>query len=106
MAMSEEKLTKLINKMINVIKPQGVLNVYFKLEPLGIRKDEYYMYITYVVPDGSEFLKSPNMRISHDVRIGWNHEIKKNIKNYFDADVSITSSSISSESYYNRQREY
>ena len=45
--MSEEKLTKLIKKMINVIKPNGVLDIEFRLVPLGIRDDEFYMETTY-----------------------------------------------------------
>jgi hypothetical protein len=105
MKLSEEKLTKLIKKMISVIKPNGVLGITFRLEPLGIRDDEYYMNITYIVPDDSEYLRSNNMRNSDDIRIKWNYEIKNSIKNYFDTDVIINSSGISSESYYNRQKE-
>lgn len=103
--MSEEKLTKLIKKMTDVIKPNGVLGITFRLEPLGIRDDEYYMNITYIVPDDSEYLRSHNMRNSDDIRIKWNYEIKNSIKNYFNTDVIINSSGISSESYYNRQKE-
>ena len=108
--MSEEKLTKLIKKMTNVIKPNGVLGITFRLEPLGIRDDEYYMNITYIVPDDSEYLRPHNkftaMRNSEGlIRIRWNNEITTAIKNYFNTDVIINSSNISSESYYNRQKE-
>ena len=103
--MSEEQLTKLIKKMTNLIKPNGVLGITFRLEPLGIRNDEYYMNITYIVPDDSEYLRSHNMRNSGDIRIKWNYEIKNSIKNYFNTDVIINSSGISSESYHNRQKE-
>lgn len=101
MAMSEEKLTKLINKMINVIKPNGVLDITFRLEPLGIRNDEYYMDINYIVPDDSPYLRETH----RDIRTKWNGEIKKSIKNYFDTDVIINSTGMSSESYYNKQKE-
>lgn len=106
MAMSEEKLTKLINKMINVIKPNGVLDITFRLKPLGIRDDEYYMDITYIVPDDSPLLtmgKSP--RSFNKIRMEWNYGIKNSIKNYFDTDVIINASSVTSESYHNIQKE-
>jgi hypothetical protein len=105
MKMSQEKLTKLIKKMTNVIKPKGVLDIKFRLEPLGIRDDEYYMNITYIVPDDSEYLRSSNMRDSDNTRIKWNSEIKNSIKNYFNVDVIINSTGIQSESYYIKQKE-
>jgi hypothetical protein len=102
MKMSEEQLTNAIKKLTNVIKPNGVLGITFRLEPLGIRNDEYYMNITYIVPDDSELT---SLRLdSDDIRIRWNYEIKTAIKNYFNTDVIINSSGISSESYYNKQR--
>ena len=104
--MSEEQLTNAIKKLTNVIKPNGVLGITFRLEPLGIRNDEYYMNITYIVPDDSPLLKmGKSPRSFNDIRIKWNYEIKNSIKNYFNTDVIINSSGISSESYYNRQNE-
>ena len=101
MKLSEEKLTILINKMINVIKPKGVTDINFRLTPLGIRDDEYYMDIKYIVPDDS-----PYLTLKHrDIRLIWNNEIKKTIKGYFDVDVIINSTGMSSESYYNKQKE-
>jgi hypothetical protein len=106
MKMSEEQLTNAIKKLTNVIKPNGVLGITFRLEPLGIRNDEYYMNITYIVPDDSPLLKmGKSPRSFNDIRMGWNNEIKTAIKNYFNTDVIINSSGISSESYYNRQNE-
>ena len=104
--MSEEQLTNAIKKLTNVIKPNGVLGITFRLEPLGIRNDEYYMNITYIVPDDSPLLKmGKSPRSFNDIRMGWNNEIKTAIKNYFNTDVIINSSGISSESYHNRQKE-
>ncbi len=106
MKMSEEQLTNAIKKLTNVIKPNGVLGITFRLEPLGIRNDEYYMNITYIVPDDSPLLKmGKSPRSFNDIRMGWNYEIKNSIKNYFNTDVIINSSGISSESYHNRQKE-
>ena len=100
--MKIDKAKQLINKMIEVIKPNGVSNIRFNLQPL--EDNEFYMNITYIVPDDSEFLRSYNMRNSDDIRIRWNNEIKNSIKNYFDIRVIINSTSISSQSYYNEQR--
>ena len=106
MEMTKEQLTKLIKKMINVIKPVGVLDIEFRLVPLGIRDDEFYMEITYIVPDDSPLLKMGKYpRSFSDIKIRWNNEIKKTIKDYFNADVIINSTGISFESYYNKQKE-
>jgi len=37
--------------------------------------------------------------------MGWNNELKKSIKNYFNTNVIISSTSVSSESYHNKQKE-
>lgn len=97
--MKIDKAKQLISKMIEVIKPNGVSNIRFNLQPL--EDNEFYMNITYIVPDDSEYLRSYNMRNSDDIRIRWNYEIKNSIKNYFNIRVIINSTSISSQSYYN-----
>jgi hypothetical protein len=93
MKMSEEKLSKLIKKMINVIKPNGVLDIEFRLVPLGIRDDEFYMETTYIVPDDSPLLnmgKSP--RSFNDIRMGWNDELKNNdiLRERIDIIAAVT----------------
>ena len=85
--MSEDKLTKLIKKMINVIKPNGVSDISFRLEPLGNRDDVYYIILTYIVPDDSEYLAPSSMRSMVDIKTNWNNEIKKSIKDYFNTVV-------------------
>lgn len=105
MKMNQRQLEKMIGKMINVIKPNGVSFMEFKLDPLDIHGNEYYMDVEYVVPDDSEFLRSFNMRDSDKQRTLWNREIRNSIKNYFDTDVIISNSGISAESYYNRLKE-
>lgn len=105
MSMNQNQLEKLIDKMINVIKPNGVSDMGFNLEPMETYKDEYYMRVTYVVPDGSEFLKRDNMKKTDVYRDQWNREIKNTIKNYFNINVVISSSSIESESYHNRLKQ-
>jgi len=104
MSMNQKQLEKMIGKMINIIKPNGVSGMEFNLEPID--DNEYYMNVTYVVPDGSEFLKRDNTNKTDVYRDQWNREIKNTIKNYFNVDVIINSSSITSESYHNRLKQY
>jgi hypothetical protein len=104
MSMNQTQLEKMIGKMFNIIKPNEVSDMGFNLEPLD--NNEYYMRVTYVVPDDSEYLRSNNMRNSDYVRSLWNREIKNTIKDYFGVDVVISSSNITSKSYYNRQKHY
>jgi len=98
MSMNPKQLKMVIGKMMNVIKPNGVSNMNFHLTP--INKNEYYLEVTYIVPDGSEFLG--DLKKTDYYRSGWNREIKNTIKNYFDIDVIINSSGVQSESYFNR----
>ena len=101
--MSEERLTKLIKKMINVIKPNGVSDISFRLEPIDNR-DEYYIILTYIVPDDSEYLIPSHMKNFLNIKYNWNYEIKKSIKDYFNTVVFVGLSNIASESYYNSQK--
>lgn len=103
--MNQETLTKLIKKMIKLIKPKDVLSIEFKLEPM-YSENEYYMMIQYVVPDDSEFLRSANMRTSDNIRRRWNEEIKNSIQNYFDVRISISSSGVTAKSYYDKLKPY
>lgn len=100
MSMNPKQLKMMIGKMMNVIKPNGVSDMGFVLGPLD--DNEYYMGVTYVVPDGSEFLRRDNVNKTDVYRGQWNREIKNTIKNYFDIDVIINSSGVQSESYFNR----
>ncbi len=100
MSMNPKQLKMVIGKMMNVIKPNGVSNMNFHLTP--INKNEYYLGVTYIVPDGSEFLRRDNMKKTDVYRDQWNREIKNTIKNYFDIDVIINSSGVQSELYYNK----
>ena len=106
MKTSQENLEKMITKMVSVIKPNGVLGITFRLEPLGIRDDEYYMNINYIVPDDSPYLKrSTSTRTFDDIRNEWNSSLRQSIKNFFNTEVIINSSSISSESFYKQKNQ-
>ena len=89
--------------MMTVIKPNGVSKLYYKLKPIDDISQEYYMTVTYVIPNDSIILKSRNL--IYQTRTNWNLEIVKTIKNYFDIDVIINSSGIQSESYFNRLKQ-
>ena len=99
--MSEEELTNAIKKLTNFIKPKGVLDIEFRLIPSEIREDEYNMIIKYIVPDDSKYLNTSTA----DLRLEWNNKIMALIKGYFDGDVKINSTSISSKSHYNKQKQ-
>ena len=85
---------KLIRRYLNISKPSGVSDIKFGLTPTG-DESEYYMYITYVVPDGSEYLKLSNERIRYE----WNSHIQKDIYNFFGLKVMITQTSIRNERF-------
>jgi hypothetical protein len=104
MKMSQEQIEKSINKMITIIKPNGVLGIEFKMSPID--NDEYYFDITYIVPDDSIFLRSSNMRNSDLTKTEWNGEIRNFVKNYLGVDIIINNSGIMSESYYQKMKMY
>lgn len=85
---------KLIRRYLNISKPSGVSDIEFELRPTG-DESEYYMYITYVVPDGSEYLKLSNERIRYE----WNSHIQKDIYNFFGLKVMITQTGIRNERF-------
>jgi hypothetical protein len=102
MKMSQENLENAIRKMLSVIKPTEVSFVDFDLTPID--KDEYYMSISYVVPDDSPILKvKTSPRVYDDLRMRWNEEMKKNLKHFFNVKVIITSTGLNSESWYKQQ---
>jgi hypothetical protein len=102
MKMSQENLENAIRKMLSVIKPTEASFVDFDLTPID--EDEYYMSVKYVVPDDSPILKvKTSPRVYDDLRMKWNEEMKKNLKNFFNAKVIITSTGLSSESWYKQQ---
>ena len=104
--MSQEQIERAINKMINVIKLNDVLSVDIKVYHLGLGvKYDYYLNITYVVPDDSEFLQSSNMRYSDYNKMTWNKEILDNLKNYMGIDTLINSSVVMSESNYQKMKD-
>lgn len=106
MSMNQPQLEKMIGRMINIIKPNGVVNINYKLRPMDFVGNSYNMSITYIVPDDSEFLRSFNMRSSDMIRRQWNEEISNTIRDYFDVEIIIGSSGTQSESYYERQKKY
>lgn len=102
MSMNPKQLEEIIDKLVNLnsSKPKGVDYVDCVLIPLGIRNDEYYLNITYVVPDDSPYLTKH--LTGRQLRAEWNESIKGTIYKYLRTNVIIYSSSIASESYYNQ----
>ncbi len=104
--MSKEKTVQSVNKLVNALKPDGVVHIESEIDPVDIHGNEYYIRITYVVPDGSEFLKRDNIRNTDYYRNVWNQDLTQYLKNYLGLNVILNSSGIQSESYYNRQKQY
>ena len=90
--------TKLIRRYLNISKPNGVSDIEFELRPTG-DESEYYMYITYIVPENSELLKVNPFAIHRDSRYHWNHHITKDIYNFFGLKVIIGNSGIRNEKF-------
>jgi hypothetical protein len=88
--------TKLIKRYLNISKPNGVSEIKFELRPTG-DDNEYYMSIVYIVPRDSKYL---NYVVTKNVtRNEWNHQIIKDIKNYFGLRVIINNSGTRSEEF-------
>lgn len=104
MKMSQKNLEKMITKMVSVIKPNGVSHIEFEIDPID--KNEYYMSVKYVVPNDSPYLKmDTSPRTLNHIRGEWNSSLSKSIKNFFDTEVIINSSGISSESFYKQHNQ-
>ena len=95
-----ERDGKLIRRYLNLSKPLGVSDIKFDLKPTG-DKGEYYMDITYIVPDDSEYLHmNRNPRQDYvNYRYNWNYHISKDINNFFGLKVIINNSSTMSEKF-------
>ncbi len=100
--MNLDRDTKLIRRYLNISKPEGVSKVTFELTPVG-DENEYYMKITYVVPDDSKYLKVNDKNlIPVRYRYEWNHHITKDLQDYFGLKVYINQSGTRNENFYNR----
>jgi hypothetical protein len=94
--------TKLIRRYLNISKPEGVSKITFEITPVG-DESEYYMKITYVVPDDSKYLKVNDKNlIPVRYRYEWNHQITKDLKDYFGLKTYINQSGTRNENFYNR----
>ena len=105
MQMSKEKTVQSVNKLVNALKPDGVIHIESEIDPVDIHGDEYYIHIIYVVPNDSKFLNRDNIRNTDYYRNVWNRDLLQYLKNYLGINVILSSSSINSESYYNRLKD-
>ena len=102
--MNEKQLRMALVKLMDIILPKEVIDIDYDIEPTDT-KDEYYMSVTYIVPDDSQYLRSHNMRQSDLFRMELNDELKRNIWAYLNVRVIINSTGIRSESYNERVNE-
>ena len=95
----ETDLRNAITKLIKIIKPEGVLDVIFKLN--HFHDDRWHMNVRFIVPDDSDILTVNTI----PDRIVWSHEIKDNIYNFLGDRVIIDSLSITAKSYQDKMYE-
>lgn len=100
MGLTKEVLEKNIKRMLSIIKPEGVSMIDFELDP--IKEDEYYLKLTYVVPDDSPYMK---VNRKEDPRPDWNRTILYSIRDYFNTRVIINNTGLTTESYYKQLKE-
>lgn len=89
----EKDLKNAITKLLEVIKPEGVLEIKFRLE--HFHDDRWHMYVKFIVPDDSDYLNGYSIQ----TRIDWKNEIVNNIFNFLGARVIINNTSIVGKSY-------
>ena len=94
----ETDLVNAITKLMKIIKPEGVLEVKFKLE--HFHADTWHMYVRFIVPDDSNYL---NNTIRED-RI-WAIDIKDAIFDFIGVRIIINSTSIIAKSYQDKMYE-
>jgi hypothetical protein len=96
--------TKIIRRYFEISKPNGVSKIEFDLRPTG-DDNEYYMGITYIVPEGSEYLQQDKPNNPHETYVNHryflNYHISKDLKNYFGLKVIINNSETRNEKFYN-----
>lgn len=100
MALSITNLNKVVRRLLDVIKPLGVIHVDFTITRLD--RKNYYLYLTYVVPDSSEYMKHNN---KYDPRSNWNSAINKTLQSFLGVHFLITQTGLQAESYYKQQKE-
>jgi hypothetical protein len=92
----EKDLKNAIIKLFDATKPEGVLEVKFKLN--HFHDDRFHMYVRFIVPDDSDYLNGHNTQ----TRIDWKNELQNNIFNFLGARVIIDSTSIAGISYQDK----
>ncbi len=90
----DESIKKSIGAILSVLKPKGVLEIKFKLEPIS--NDEYYLTLTYIVPDDSPAL---NRKTVDNYRYQWTDPIHKTIQDYLGISVFINQIGVSAKSF-------
>jgi hypothetical protein len=98
--MTIEQVEKIAKKMFSVIKPEGVIEIDFRF--YSYFKNEFYLSLNYIVPDGSEYMKISR---KEDPRNNWNRVIKKTLESYLDIRVIINNTGLTTESFYKQQKE-
>ena len=88
---NKDKIASLIQKIVKFQKPSGVLDIDVSVDPISDK--EYYVSLTFLVPEDSDLLKRPrNFRDNFyrdDKLIGMKEIIRKSIEDYLSIKVYI-----------------
>lgn len=99
--MNEDKIKKLLGRLIPTTKPKNVLRIDFDImmpdEPEQFKVPVCFLSITYILSNKNFNHISDFPEIERDLISKWNEAIKITIKNYLNITVMIYKSKISAE---------
>jgi hypothetical protein len=100
--LNDKTFVKILPKFIHTLLPDGVVDIEYDIEP--IEKDEYYLNVTFIVPDDSPLLIIKNELLMMRERIEMREELKRKILGFFGKRVIINSTGIRAESFHRQHK--
>lgn len=100
--LSHNTFIKVLPNFIHSLLPDGVVDIEYDIEP--IEKDEYYLDVTFIVPDDSPLLFKRNETLMMRDRIEMREELKRKILGFFGKKVIINNTGVRAESYHRQHK--
>lgn len=100
--LSNNTFIKVLPNFIHSLLPDGVVDIEYDIEP--IENDEYYLDVTFVVPDDSPLLVRKNELLMMRERIEMREELKRKILGFFGKRVIINNTGVRAESYHRQHK--
>jgi len=100
--LSHNTFIKILPNFIHSLLPDGVVDIEYDIKPL--EKDEYYLDVTFIVPDDSPLLFRKNELLMMRERIDMREELKRKILGFFGKKVIIISTGIRAESFHKQHK--